>query len=180
MKATRLGAVGQPVGAPQNAPADAASGSFFSKLKPVHYIGAGVAVLLLMGVVVAVPLMFFAGKALTTEKKAIETPKAEEAPKPAVVEMPPQQSPPEQTQTAAAPPLTPVASPKDEPTLNAQQPSDDDLKPVENKPAQKPVAQKPAERTAPVVQKPVAQKPPKQKPQQQQKPDARCLLTGDC
>ena len=181
MKATRLGAVGQPGVAQQSAQTNAASGSFFSKLKPAHYIGAGVAVLLLIGVVVAVPLMFFAGRALTTEKKAVETPKVEEAQRPAVVEMPPQQQQPEQTQAAAAPPLAPVASPKDEPTLNAQQPSDDDdLKPVENKPAPKPIAQKPAERTAPVAQKPVVQKPPKQKPQQQQKPDARCLLTGDC
>ncbi|HEX8637166.1 MAG TPA: serine/threonine-protein kinase [Pyrinomonadaceae bacterium] len=181
MKATRLGAVGQPTNAPQNASVNAANGSFFSKLRPVHYIGAGVAVLLLMGVVVAVPLMFFAGKALTTEKKAVETPKVEEAQRPAVGEIPPQQQPqqPDQTQAAAAPPLTPVASPSDAPTLNAQQPSGDDLKPVENKPSQKPVAQKPAEKTAPVAQKPAAPKPPKQKPQQQ-KPDARCLLTGDC
>jgi serine/threonine-protein kinase len=182
MKATRLGATGQPVNVPQNIQANAANGSFFSKLKPVHYIGAGVAVLFLIGVVVAVPLMFFASKALTTENKPAETPKVEETQKPATVEMPPpapQQ--PEQTQQAStAPPLTPVESPKDEPTLSAQSPADDDLKPVENKPAQKPVAQKPAEKSAPVAQKPAAPKSPKQKPQQQQKPDARCLLTGDC
>lgn len=176
MKSTRLGAVGQPVGAPQNASANVAGGSFFSKLKPVHYIGAGVAVLLLMGVVVAVPLMFFAGRALTTEKKAAETPKVEEAQRPTVVEMPPQQPPPpEQTQTATAPPLAPVASPSDAPILNAQQPSGDgDLKPVESKPSQK----KAAEKSAPAAQKPAAPKPPKAKAAP--KPDARCLLTGDC
>jgi serine/threonine-protein kinase len=180
MKATRLGAVSQPMNAPQNIQTNAANGSFFSKLKPVHYIGAGVAVLFLIGVVVAVPLMFFAGRALTTENKPAETPKIEEAQKPAIVEMPAQPQQPEQAQQAStAPPLTPVESPKDAPTLNAQSPTDDDLKPIENKPAQKPVAQKPAEKPAAVAQKPSTPKAPKQKPQPQ-KPDARCLLTGDC
>ena len=177
MKATRLGAVGQPMNVSQNFQANPASASFISKFKPVHYIGAGVAVLFLIGVVVAVPLMFFASRALTTENKTAETPKLEEAQKTAVVEMPPPepQQQPEQIQTSTAPPLVPVESPKDEPTLNAQSPSDDDLKPIESKPAQKPVAQKPAA----VAQKPATPKAPKQKPQQQ-KPDARCLLTGDC
>lgn len=182
MKATRLGAVGgQSMNALPNVQTNAASNSFFSKLKPVHYIGAGVAVLFLIGVVVAVPLMFFAGKALTTEKKAPETLKIEETQKPSIAEMPPAETPPQTQASTAAPPIVPVESPKDAATLGAQAPSDDDvLKPVENKAAPKTVAPKPAEKPAPVAPRAAAPKQPKQKPPQQQKPDARCLLTGDC
>jgi serine/threonine-protein kinase len=69
-KETRLGTAAavvpphgyQQAGAPpQRQPAPAPSPSFFSKLKPVHYIGGGVAVLFILGVLIAFPLMLLSG-----------------------------------------------------------------------------------------------------------------------
>ncbi len=97
-KETRLGAppVGmtppapQTLGAQQMPRAQAASGSFFSKLKPIHYIVAGVAALIVIFVVISVPLLFLLGsksggaaKPLATQQPAVETPVAPPAAEPA-------------------------------------------------------------------------------------------------
>ena len=152
-----------------------------NKLKPIHYIGAGLAVLFLIGAVIAVPLILLGvSKARAVDTKAAEEQKRQESQRPAVVEMPKQVPP--QAQASIEPPAAPASSPET-PTLNAQQPSDlkpiDDDKPIDDKP----VASKPTEKAAPVAQKPaqkpVAPKPAPKKPSAP-KPDPRCALTGDC
>jgi eukaryotic-like serine/threonine-protein kinase len=167
-KATRLGTAAQPNAQAENA---ASNGSFLSNLSPLHYIGAGAAILILIGAVIAVPLMMMGGKKAEAETKPIEKPKVEQAEKPAVVEMPPPA--PQQISTPAP------AAPTEAPTLNAQ-PPEGDLKPVEAKP-NAPAQQPKQSQSAPQQPKPAAPKPaaPKPKPAAP-KPDARCALTGDC
>ncbi len=178
MKATRLGsAVQNAHQAPPNASPNAASASFFSKIKPIHYVGAGVIVLFLLGAVVAVPLLVLTQmKKASVETTPAETPKIEEAQRPEIVEMPP--APPPQMQPVAEGNLTPIASP--EPLTISSAPQTGELKPVEEKQtAVKTTTQKPATAAQkPPAQKP-ATKPPAQKPAAP-KGDARCLLTGDC
>jgi serine/threonine-protein kinase len=173
MKSTRLGQNNQPFTAPQQVnTANVQKSSFLSKLKPIHYIGAGVAVLFLIGAVIAVPLILLGvSKARTVDTKAVEEQKTEQPPrKPEVVEMP-KQAPP-QTQPSLAPPAQPA--PPDVPTLNAQQPLD--LTPLENN---KPGAPKPAPVAQKPTPKPAAPKPAGKKPAAP-KADPRCALTGDC
>ena len=163
MKATRLGQNNQAFTPPPVNTPKAATGSFLSKLKPIHYIGAAVVVLFLLGAVIAVPLILLGvSKARAVETKAVEEQKPEESQRPAIVEMP-KQAPP-QTQSSVAPPAQ-TASP-DVPTLNSQQPLD--LKPLEN---EKPVVSKPAEKP---VEKPITvQKPAVPKPTAPKKPAAK-------
>ena len=164
-KATRLGQANQNFVAQQTNDANEASGSFFSKLKPMHYIGAGVAVLLLLGVVAAVPLIMFgvsrtkAVDAKAAEERKVEQQKIEESQRPAIVELP-KQAPPQESQTSTVPAL-PITQ-TDAPTLNAQQPMD--LKPVEKKPVAFKPSEKAAEKPVTAAPKPAAPKPAAKKP----------------
>ncbi len=178
-KATRLGNVG--AAQPETAAA-ASGGSFLSNLKPVHYIGAGVAALVLIGTLIAVPLMMFGGKTNdATDAKTVEKPKVEEAQKPAIVDAPPT-APPTQTQSSASLPPSAPSAPSAPSTIST---GGGDLTPVADKPAapkpaDKPSVPKPVEKPAPVaVQKPAAPKPAAPKPAAK-KPDAGCILAGDC
>lgn len=171
-KATRLGNLNAV--AADSANESQAAASFFSKLTTVHYIGAGVAALILLGVVIAIPAMMLSGgsaKPETEISKPTETKKVEESEKPQVVEMPHQT--PQQTQAST---LTPPVS-NDPASLTPQQPAGNgELKPIETAPAkQTTVAQKPVQ-TAPKAATPKPVAPKAAKP----KTDARCLLTGDC
>jgi serine/threonine-protein kinase len=163
IKETRLGVANSPA-AVQSAPAEAPA-SFFSKLTWIHYAAAGVVLMILMGVVIAVPVaMALRGGAdekpetTTTESKSEPEPQ-----KPTVVAAPETQQP-----AQSAPP---IASPSgDDPTLQAQQPGE--LTPIESKKDSKPaqVAEKPA---APKKQAPA-------KPKGDSGPSrAEKLLTGN-
>ena len=180
-KATRLGNVNNRQSAATETAAAASGGSFLNSLKPVHYIGAGLAVLVLLGGLIAVPLVMFGGKkADAVETKPVEKPKVEEAQKPAVVEMPTQNAPP-QTQNSVSVPNTPAASAPlptgaGELTPVAEKPA---AKPAE-KPAEKPVertAARPVERPAVAVQKPAPPKPAAPKPSGKKQSDLD-FLTG--
>jgi len=87
-KETRLGTAAMPpayqaagaVGTPPPV-AQVPQGSFFSKLKPIHYIGAGVAALVVIGVLIAVPLLMLLGGSKKEEpKKPLATQPAAETP----------------------------------------------------------------------------------------------------
>lgn len=171
-KATRLGNLD--AARADSANESQAAASFFSKLTAVHYVGGGVAALILLGLVIAIPAMMLSGgkaKPETEISKPVETKKAAESEKPQVVEMP--QQTPQQTQAST---ITPPVS-NDPAPLTPQQPTGNgELKPIETAPAkQTTVAQKPVQ-TAP---KPAAPKPAAPKAAKP-KADARCLLTGDC
>ncbi|MFL6373245.1 MAG: protein kinase domain-containing protein [Pyrinomonadaceae bacterium] len=140
MKSTRLATAP----APAAMPAQPASGSFFSKLGIVHYAAAGLVLLLLIGVAVAVPFFLLGGKG---SANTAETKKSEANTKPEVVTQP--QSAPA-TDTA---PLQSSAPPAGVPQGAGE------LTPVETRPVEKPST---------VAKQPVAQKPaaPAQKPKQ--------------
>lgn len=94
-KETRLGTVAPaPVYQPQQpagiAPTAAPVGSLFSRLKPVHYIGAGVAAIVILSVLVAVPLMLMSGGAKKASPLPVATqPAAPPATQPAALEQAP-------------------------------------------------------------------------------------------
>ena len=180
-KATRLGNINNQPNAAAETAAASSGGSFLSSLKPVHYIGAGIAVLFLLGAVIAVPLLMFGGKkADPTETKITEKPKTEEAQKPSVVEMPTQNAP-TQTQSSVTVPSAPPSNPSVPLTTGAGELTPVDDKTAASKPSDKPTASKPAEKPAPVaVQKPAAPKPAAPKPAAPKKPSAECVLTGNC
>jgi hypothetical protein len=90
-KATRLGtaaptetmpgAAYQAAGAAQTMPgAQVPQGSFFSKLTPVHYIGAGVAALVVLGVLITIPLLLLGGAKKEESAKPVVTQPAAETP----------------------------------------------------------------------------------------------------
>ena len=80
VKETRLGTAPMPTQQPGPgvggaiARPQAAPGSFFSKLKPIHFIGAGVALLVVFGLLIAVPLMLL----MSTGKGETAKPSAEQ------------------------------------------------------------------------------------------------------
>jgi len=125
MKETRLG-VAPTIGAPPVQPppfaptpqAASQQSSFFSKLTPLHYIGAGVAALVLLGVFVAVPLIFLlrGGTVPEAEPAKIQT---EEKP-----------SAPSQTVTQEQPAAPPVMQSEQPPIRN-----DTTTLPAEQQPA---------------------------------------------
>lgn len=155
MKATRLGvAEADPKTAtqPQTAAANAKSNeSFFSKLTWIHYAGAGIAAVFVLGVLTIIPLVLLAGSSTNeSSSKPPEKPAAIEVKeqKPEVV-APPAAAPAvvENNVQSQSPPaeIKPLAP--EQPALTVQQPAD--------KPAQKP-----AQRDT-VAQKPAAPAPPK-------------------
>jgi serine/threonine protein kinase len=180
IKQTRLGAAAAPAGAikttrlgtsnaeieSHDAALPAAQPAFFSKLSAVHYAGAGVAALLLIGTLIAVPVMLFGGK--TAEEKPVKTETKSEPPpqKPDVITMPQQ---PSQSQTSTVPADSPVVS-QPSPAL----PSTGELTPIENAPK--------TDKTTTAAQKPPAAKPaaPAAKPKGEAKSSrAEKLLTGN-
>ena len=166
MKATRLGTSNAGIESPDTA-GPATEASFFSKLSVAHYVGAGVAALVLIGALIAVPVMMFGGK--PTEEKPVKTETKTEAPaqKPEVVTMPQQQ--PAQSQTSTAPLDTQVTL-QPSPAL----PSTGELTPIENAPK--------TDKSVTAVQKPPAAKKeaPAPKPKGESKSSrAEKLLTGN-
>jgi len=184
-KATRLGVANATVAAQEIEAAGETAPSFFSKLTWIHYAGAGVAGLFLLGLLAIVPMFMFGGSTKeksedvkTAEKPAVVETKEQ---KPEVVTMPqqpPPQSPPETSQPAAN---------EINPPLQSQ--GTGDLKPLT--PETGTLVQQPTDKSAPkqdkpretAVQKPSAppksSAPPAKKPAGK-KPSAECLLTGDC
>jgi serine/threonine protein kinase len=161
--------------APTPAPA-ASSGSFFSKLGVIHYVGAGAVVLILViGVAVAVPLLLLGGT-----KAAANTAdsKNANAQRPDIVKMPDQQpqqplTPPANQASTTQPvaggggELTPIEQPKSEPAK--ERPS---APAARNQPPPRSVAQQPPPEKAP---------PPQSQPTQKKESifkKASKLLTG--
>jgi serine/threonine protein kinase len=186
VKATRLGAAGATAAASTTAPKATRLGnvnalssqktgeeneppkSFLSNLSAVHYIGAGVGALILIGVIALVPIMLLGGSK-TAETKPVEKPKEEIQQKPDIVTMP--QQAPQTTQPAA----------DSNPTLSSQPQTDvKPLVPVEGS-TDKTDAPK-QDKPAVIAQKPVApkqDKPAATKPKTTGKKSAEELLTGN-
>ncbi len=149
MKSTRLGTAAVSPAFAQNQPVqDNSSKSFFSKLTWMHYAGAGVAVVFLLGLLALVPIVLIARSSAGVENKPAD--------KPAPIEV--KDKKPEVI-TPPAPPQTPAV------TENALPQSDS---PVELKPvapedagslAQKPVEKSPPKQDKPAQRETVAQKP---------------------
>ncbi|MFM9904692.1 MAG: serine/threonine protein kinase [Pyrinomonadaceae bacterium] len=155
MKATRLGtleeaAVGQ----------NAAPASFFSKLTAIHYAGAGLVLLILIGGVIAIPLMLILMSGKPTANK---TESKTESQKPDVITI--QQQPSQQSSQPTTQPLT-----SNSPAAQTQQPGE--LTPVDTKPKD--------DKTSVTAPKPAAPKKeaPAPKPKQD-KSRAEKLLTGN-
>ena len=164
MKATRLGTSNAGIES-GDAAMPAAQASFFSKLSVVHYAGAGVALLVLVGALIAVPVMLFGGK--TPEEKPVKTETKSEPPvqKPEVITMPQQQ--PAQSQTSTVPADGQITS-QPSPAL----PSTGELTPIENAPK--------TDKPTTAAQKPPAPKKDAPKPKGESKSSkAEKLLTGN-
>ncbi|MGH9900854.1 MAG: serine/threonine protein kinase, partial [Pyrinomonadaceae bacterium] len=122
-KETRLGGVGTQPGQMQPAYAPGpqgaqAQGSFFSSLTWVHYAGAGVAALFVVGVLIAVPLLLLAGG----DKKPSTPPVATKPAAPPATETP---APPAQEATTTGNSTGAAELPK------SQQPVITEIKPIE-------------------------------------------------
>jgi serine/threonine-protein kinase len=183
MKSTRLGVANETIA--QTPQAAAPAPSFMSKLTWVHYAGAGVAGLFLIGLLAIVPMFLLGGsaKGKTEEVKTVEKPAVvetkEEKPEVVTIPQPPaSQAPPAASQTTTT---------ETNPPLQSQ--GTDDIKPLV--PETGTLVPQPTEKPAPkqdkpretAVQKPAA--PPKTsapapKKPAAKKPSAECLLTGDC
>ena len=161
MKATRLGtsdvAVPQPTAAP---PA-----SFFSKLSAIHYAGAGLVLLLVMGAVIAIPVFLLGGK---SDASNTETKTNSPAQKPDVVTMPQQQQQPQQQSQTSSQNTSPQTTPDSNSANQAGQSGD--LMPIDSKAKDDKTAPKPA---APKKETPAA------KPKSDSKSRAEKLLTGN-
>lgn len=158
LKETRLGTAAVDSYAPTvESAVPAAPPSFFSKLSAVHYVGAAVLLLFVIGAVIAIPLIFLAASSGSEAIKA-NTNTGEPSRKPDVVTMPQSQPIQPSTQTSA-------------PSNSAITGGGGELTPVEPSP---PKTDKPA----PPAQKPPAAKPPAPKPKTD-KGRAEKLLTGD-
>ena len=162
MKATRLGTSNAGI-VEQDAPPP----SFLSKLSAVHYAGAAVVLLLLIGGAIAVPFMMSGGNASANKANSVKTETKAETPsqKPDVITMPQQQ--PESPSQSSAPPSASSTTP------GSSLSNTGELAPVDTK------AKPDATTTAPQKQPPAAPKkeaPAKPKPS---KPSAEKLLTGN-
>lgn len=176
MKATRLGAMNPPI-AVNPAAATENNNSFLSNLTMVHYAGAGIAGVFLLGLLIAVPLLFLGGSSNAADVKTEEKPKIEEK-KPEVVTMPNQ------------PPLMPVQSPAvttsevkpDEKTIadiNIPAPEAKAPAKTASKSAAKPEPQKPAKRETAKTKKPSAPAPPKKEKKSKLTQKDLDFLTGN-
>jgi serine/threonine-protein kinase len=170
MKATRLGTSNAGFDAVQTATPHAAQDSFFSKLTALHYAGAGIALLLLIGAVIAIPLMM-SGSSKESKVEAsnpAETKPDTQSQKPDVITM--QQQQPTQSQTSTVRADGPAIS-QPTPAL----PSTGELTPIDNAPK--------TDKAATAGQKPPAPKkdtPAAPKPKADSKPNrAEKLLTGN-
>jgi serine/threonine-protein kinase len=199
-KATRLGATDETITIEQlKIPVAAAPPSFFSRLTWIHYVGAGVAGLFLVGLLAAVPMFMLGGNAKqkAEDVKPAEKPAVVETQeqKPEVVTMPqqPQGQTQEQAQQSANSQLTNSQPTNSQSTTTEVKPpassqGTGELKPLT--PETGTLVPQTPDKTAPkqdkpretAGQKPVA--PPKTtappKKQGGKKPSAECLLTGDC
>ncbi|MEO6655433.1 MAG: serine/threonine-protein kinase [Pyrinomonadaceae bacterium] len=166
MKATRLGAVGENV--------QPAAASFFSKLTAIHYAGAGAVLLLLVGVIFAVPILYlFLGSSgsKTDNSKAANT---IESRKPDVVTIQqPQQQPldPPSGSSSVNPPsgggtgeLVPIES---TPQGERQTPRADRQPPSRTERPSSVARQQPPSRSQPPAQQ---QQPPQRQPPPQPQP----------
>lgn len=163
MKATRLGTAAP---GSESAEKSAPPASFFSKLSAVHYAGAGIVLLLLIGAAVTVPFILGGSKGGPTEASKPAETKPENG-KPDVIQMPQQQ--PAQSQTTTLPADGPAA-----PQQSAPMPSTGELTPLDSAPK--------TDKTTTAAQKPPAQKKdaPAAKPKGEQKSSrAEKLLTGN-
>ncbi|MDQ6788880.1 MAG: protein kinase [Acidobacteriota bacterium] len=175
-KATRLGAVGATAATAGNMPsASQSSPSFFSKLTIVHYAGAAVAAIFLIGLMSVAAFMLLVKSKVAESKPATEVVKPAE--KPAIIDAPKVEQPavstvaPAQSITSQG---TGTLTPTDSKTGDLTLQPDTKVPKSTDKPAEKPretVAQKPA---APKPAAPAAKKPAAKKP------SAECLLTGNC
>jgi hypothetical protein len=164
-KATRLSSnheVAAPAAAAAHTPAQ--SGSFFSRLTPLHYAGAGLLVLLLIGGAIAIPVVLMMGGSSAAANTNTKVETKTDAQKPEVITMPSQ---------APAQTLSPPASQPSNSTLNGS--GGGELAPKVEAPAVK--DDKPAAPT----QKQPSQKPaaPAPKPKSPGKSRAEQLLTGE-
>lgn len=163
MKTTRLGTSNAGIES-QDTAMPAAQESFFSKLSAVHYAGAGIAALLLIGTLIAVPVMLFGGKTPDEKPAKTETKSEPPAQKPEVITMPQQ---PAQSQTSTVPADVPVTL-QPSPAL----PSTGELTPIENAPK--------TDKATTAAQKPPAPKKDAPKPKGEAKSSkAEKLLTGN-
>ncbi|HXG82451.1 MAG TPA: serine/threonine-protein kinase [Pyrinomonadaceae bacterium] len=169
-KATRLGMTNT-AAVSENAPqSNEAAPSFFSQLTMVHYAGAGIAAVVLLGILVAVPLMLMSGKGKTDEAEAAAG-TTKPAEKPAIVEAPKTEQPaistaaPPQSTTTTAPPVNESAGtlvPADsqtgdltlQPDVKAVKPTGKSADKPRETAAQRPAAPKPAAPKKPAVKKP--------------------------
>lgn len=79
-KETRLSTVPSLPPAYQQAASGSPQASFFSKLTPIHYIGAGIAVLVVFGLLIAAPLMLLGGSNKPSAAAPVATKPAVESP----------------------------------------------------------------------------------------------------
>jgi len=175
-KATRLGMANAGAVSGNAQPANPANPSFFSKLTMIHYAGAGVAGLLLIGALIAVPLIFVIFKAKAgVETKAVETKPVEikQSERPQVVEAPRTEQP-----VVLSPPPSTQPAELTTPSLPAPSGTSLDLQPQPSAAVKKPADKAaPPRQAAPAAPKPAAPKPAKPKGGGK---SAECLLTGDC
>jgi hypothetical protein len=173
LKATRLSS-NQAVAAPPPPAAPAAraplakDGSFFSKLGAVHYVTAGVVLLLLIGGVVAIPVLYMASGSAKTAANTNTAEAKTDTQKPDVITMPVQQ--PTQAPVETAPPLTAPSNSAPVSTVGGGE-----LAPVGG------AAVKDDKPATPARQAPAAPKPqaPAPKPKGDSKSRAEKLLTGN-
>ncbi len=204
MKATKLSAANEETITQDVRVANVVAPSFFSKLTWVHYVGAGVAGLFLIGLLAAVPMFMLGGSAKqkAEDVKPVEKPAVVETKEqqPEVVTMPQQTQEQTQEQTQQEPAQQQVQQPAQQQQPTNSQPATTEVKPPTSPqgtseikplvPETGTLVPQPADKTATkqdkpretAVQKPAA--PPKsaapapKKPGK--KPSAECLLTGDC
>jgi len=156
LKATRLGTVGETAADHSSA----APASFFSKLTAVHYAGAGLVLLVLLGAVIAIPAFFLLRSSTPAN---VETKANTPSQKPEIITRQPEA---QQSQTNSQTP-PPLGSNSTAPPLNGQP---GDLTPIDTKPK--------GDTPPGGATKPSQPKKPPAKPKGGKK-SAEDLLTGD-
>ena len=157
--------------AEETAVANEPAPSFFSRLTPLHYIGAGVVGLILIGVLAIVPLVLLTrGGSKVEDAKPADKPAVTKDEKPAVVTMP--EAPAQTTTTTSSQPMT------TQPSQPLQTQGTGDLSPIQPT-VPTTTAPKPAEKKETVAPKPAAPKPAAPKKPSGAKKSAEDLLTGN-